>query len=91
MTVRNATGGTLAVGFKAEADATELDEALRVRVSRPRTSRSAKATLAELRAGTRESRSSSRATRRPRCDSLRLDPDHGGRADWQARSDQLRI
>lgn len=89
VTVRNATGETLAVGFRAETTTKDLDGALRVRVQADEQT-VFEGTLAELRAGTSESfQLPSHAT-----SSIAISawiPITAAEQTWKARSDQLRI
>jgi len=89
LTVRNATGAALAVGFRAETTTTDLDGALRVRVLADEHS-VFEGTLAELRTGTSESfQLPSHATASI---SVRAwIPVTAAERAWKARGDQVRI
>jgi hypothetical protein len=89
MTVRNATGGAVAVRIKAEADSTALDEALLVRVSAKGQS-VWEGPLGELRDGTPEafvlqSHETTDVT------VLTWIPENADEADWHARAETVRL
>jgi hypothetical protein len=89
MTVRNATGGTLAVGFRAETATKDLDGALRVRIQADDQT-IFEGTLTELRAGSSESfHLASHAT--SSISVLAWIPFTADEQTWKARGDQVRI
>jgi hypothetical protein len=89
LTVRNATGGTLAVGFRAETASKDLDEALRIRIQADGQT-IFEGTVSELRAGSAESfQLLSHAT--ASISVLAWIPLTVDEKTWKARGDQVRI
>jgi hypothetical protein len=89
LTVRNATGTTLAVGFRAETATKDLDDALRVRVQADDQT-VFEGTLKELQAGSSESfQLASHAT--SSISVLAWIPFTTAEHTWKARSDQVQI